>query len=373
MRLYLKEPQSFFDWLDAHGFLYAILRGYHNMGDYPVRGSKGDIDLLVEDTAVAPILRYCKGTTKWSGVKADIYSISAGSGADFLGSSDFPEALGRSALQNRVRWQNRFYIPCDRDLYYTLLFHLAYQNAEGCKADALDPLAFRTYKRYEFVKALALRLGQPYDLSLLDMHRLLTAQGYGIDLPRLARYLQNQFKRRFKSRFYALLVAMSNPGELNLFVLRAKAVRRGFRQPLLDEIAKHYTLLAVRDIPWLTRLTRAKYMRGNKWRWGGRPVVAVAVFDPDPLWRTAAEYDTEHPLVFNRRQFFKRELRDRIIREGRLYRKDNALHSTDNEAEAIGHLDLFFPPEEERALYARVEELRGELLLKAAGGFNPNR
>ena len=141
---------------------------------------------------------------------------------------------------------------------------------------------------------------------------------------------------------------------------------------MLDEIAKHYTVLAVKDISWQTRLTKAKYMRGNKWRWGGWPVVAVVVFDPAPKWRRPAERDREHPLVFNSTQFFKRELRNRIIREGRLYHKDNALHSTDNEAEAIGHLDLFFSTEEEQGLYAQTEKIRLALQKAGTAGFNPS-
>ena len=102
-------------------------------------------------------------------------------------------------------------------------------------------------------------------------------------------------------------------------------------------------------------------------------MVAVVVFDPAPLWRAAEDRDQEHPLVFSSRQFFKRDLRDRIVREGRLYHKDNALHSTDNEAEAVGHLDLFFTPEQERALYARAEALRAGLRAAGAPHYEPGR
>ncbi len=90
-------------------------------------------------------------------------------------------------------------------------------------------------------------------------------------------------------------------------------------------------------------------------------MVAVVVFDPEPRWRSVEERSKAHPLVLNSRQFFKPELRERIVREGRLYHKDNALHSTDNEAEAVGHLDLFFTPQEERAIYAHATELRASL------------
>ncbi len=361
MRVYLRDPAQFFSWLEENGFAYAVLRGYRNMGECPARGGKEDMDVLLEDRAVEAVSRAFRGVPKRLGIKCDLYSVTAGHGADFVGGAYFPAALAGAILQRRVRWEDAFFVPCDRDLYVSLLYHLAYQKAEACRADATDPLAFRAYKRYGFVKELAQRLGRPYELSLFDMHRLLAEEGFAIDPDTAARYLQNQFKHLFKSRFFALLLAARQPGELNLFVLRAKAVRRGFRQAMLDELARHYTLLAVKEIPWLTRLTRAKYMRGNKWRWGGWPVVAVAVFDPEPRWRSAEERDKEHPLVFNSRQFFKRELRDRIVREGRLYHKDNALHSTDNEAEAVGHLDLFFTPQEERAIYARAADLRTAL------------
>ena len=361
MRIYLRDPAQFFSWLEENGFAYAVLRGYLNMGECPAHGSKDDMDILLEDRAVEAVARSFRGVPKWQGIKCDLYSVTAGHGADFVGGAYFPAALANAILQRRVRWQDAFYVPCDDDLYVSLLYHLAYQKAEACRADATDPLAFRAYKRYGFVKELAQRLGRPYDLSLFDMHRLLAEQGFAIDAETAARYLQNQFKHLFKSRFFALLTAAQHPGELNLFVLRAKAVRKGFRQMMLDELAQHYTLLAVKDIPWLTRLTRAKYMRGNKWRRGGWPVVAVVVFDPEPCWRSVEERSKAHPLVLNSRQFFKPELRERIVREGRLYHKDNALHSTDNEAEAVGHLDLFFTPQEERAIYAHATELRASL------------
>lgn len=361
MRVYLKDPQAFFDWLDAKGFRYAVLRGYHNMGERPARGSKDDMDILLEDRAIEAVSQSFRGVIKWLGVKCDIYSVTAGHGADFVGGAYFPPALAHSILENRVRWQSAFYVPCDHDLYDSMLFHLVYHKAEACKANADDPAAFTAYKRYEFMNELARRTGQPHDLSLFGMHRLLEEKGYAIDPPRVIRYLQNQYKHRFKSWFYALLFARQNVGELNLFVLRAKAVRRGFRQDMLNYLEKHYTVLAVKDIPWKTRLTKAKHMRGNKWRWGGRPVTAVVVFDPAPIWRTDAERATEHPMVFNSRQFVKRALRDRIVREGRFYYKDNALHSTDNEAEAVGHLDLFFSPEEEQAIYAKAAELRAAI------------
>ncbi len=76
------------------------------------------------------------GVPKWQGIKCDLYSVTAGHGADFVGGAYFPAALANAILQRRVRGQDAFYVPCDDDLYVSLLYHLAYQKAEACRADA---------------------------------------------------------------------------------------------------------------------------------------------------------------------------------------------------------------------------------------------
>ncbi len=247
MRIYLRDPAQFFSWLEENGFAYAVLRGYLNMGECPARGSKDDMDILLEDRAVEAVARSFRGVPKWQGIKCDLYSVTAGHGADFVGGAYFPAALANAILQRRVRGQDAFYVPCDDDLYVSLLYHLAYQKAEACRADATDPLAFRAYKRYGFVKELAQRLGRPYDLSP-TCTACWQSRASRLMLRQRRVICQNQFKHLFKSRFFALLTAAQHPGELNLFVLRAKAVRKGFRQMMLDELAQHYTLLAVKDI-----------------------------------------------------------------------------------------------------------------------------
>jgi hypothetical protein len=54
----------------------------------------------------------------------------------------------------------------------------------------------------------------------------------------------------------------------------------------------------------------------------------------------------------------KRDLRDWFAKATGLHTKHNPLHSTDNEAEAIGHLALFFTPEQRADLYERIQALR---------------
>jgi len=348
MRLYLPDLDQFFRWLEARDLAYVVLRGHRNLGADPVRGSKADVDILVEDRAVGPDMA-ALGGPKRRGFKCDIYSETGRLGADYLGCAYLPPVLARSTLKNRIKWNGEFFIPAPNELFYSLLFHVCYQKGEVALRPG-EPEGLAKTKYFPVLRGLADNLSIQLPLSLQAMHGLLDSEGYGLDYRWLAKYSQNDFLQGRKSFFYAWL-ADQYPGELNLYVLRATAVRRGFAPMLMETLKQHYQVLVVKDIPWLTRLRKARYMRGNKWRWGGWPVVAVAVFDPAPKVRTEAERKEKHPFVFNSRQFFKEELRERIVKQGRLHRKANALHSTDNEAEAIGRLNLFFTPEEEEEIY----------------------
>ncbi|MBI3419369.1 MAG: hypothetical protein HY053_04465, partial [Proteobacteria bacterium] len=78
------------------------------------------------------------------------------------------------------------------------------------------------------------------------------------------------------------------------------------------------------------------------------------------------ETDKEiHPFVFNARQFFKPKLREWFTAATGTKASANPLHSTDNEAEAIGHLPLFFTEEEQQEIFRRIEELRAPLAAPA--------
>ena len=94
-------------------------------------------------------------------------------------------------------------------------------------------------------------------------------------------------------------------------------------------------------------------MRGGKWKRGGKPQLAVVVFDPNPVVATESERQV-HPFVFNARQFIKREWREWFTAETGARPQDNPIHSTDNEAEAVGHLPLFFDATEQQHILGQL-------------------
>ena len=99
-------------------------------------------------------------------------------------------------------------------------------------------------------------------------------------------------------------------------------------------------------------------MRGGKWRRGGYPCIAVVVFDPAPVLATEKDKKV-HPFVLNTRQFVKPKWREWFTKTTGSKPSANPVHSTDNEAEAIGHLPLFFSPSEQEEIFQKLRILRG--------------
>lgn len=360
MRLYIQDLDVFFRWMDEQSLSYVVLRQFEDYLDgYPRVGEKRDVDLLVEDRAVALIRDRYQEVSKRQGVKCDVYSASSGQGADYLGHAYYPAPLAQNILARRQRWHDRFYVPGPEDLFDSLLYHVAYHKAEvsGYKYETGTQPGHSKY--HAPLQQLATTLGVEGEFSLHGFHRRLVARGYGITYDRLIHYVQNDFRHHRKSFTYASLVH-EFPGELNLFVIRKVAVRAQLHGHLIEALAKRYHIVVQKDIPWKTRLLNSRHMRGGKWKRGGKPYIALVVFDPRPTPTSEADRKV-HPFVFNSNQFIKRDLRDWFIATAKAKHNDNALHSTDNEAEAIGHFPLFFTAAEQADIFAAVAKLRAKL------------
>lgn len=360
MRIFIPDMDQFFAWMDDNGFSYLVLRGYEGyLQGYPVVGGKQDVDLLVEDRSVEPIRQKYSSVKKSRGVKCDVYSVSTGLGADFLGHAYYPASLAEKLLRDRQLFHDKFYVPGDEDYFYSLLYHIAYHKAEtsGLHYEFRESATGNKY--FKILNDLAAKLSIELEFSLKAFHELLTARGYALAYDVLCSYLYNDFSRHRKSFLYAVL-ADRYPGELNLFVIRRVAVKAGLHGHLIDELAKRYTIITQKNIPWQFRLFKSGSMRGGKWKRGGKPYIAVVVFDPTPV-PSDEENRRIHPFVFNSNQFIKRDLREWFVAKASVRDKDNALHSTDNEAEAIGHLPLFFSPEERQSIFTELARLRSGL------------
>jgi len=360
MRAYIPDLTECLKWLDLAGHKYVVLREPEIYRDnFPAPGSKQDVDLLVDDGAMQAIEeKYGKGY-KWKGVKCDIYSRSGlGKGA-YNGHPYFPLTLSDRILENRIQFENLFYVPAPADHFVSLLYHIAYQKAEGSKVGFDDPALIKSTKYFGALKALSEKLKVTIPLTLCDMHFYLKKIDFEIPLNWLRSDIMKAFESHRKSFFQAWLMDQL-PGEFNFFVIRKTARKHGREDELVSTFSKHYELMKVVKLSFLDQRIKARKMRGNKWRNGGPPVLAVLLFDPEPGVTTADERKI-HPFVFNNRQFFKRGYREHFLISTSARRKENPLHSTDNEAEAIGHLPLFFDADEIEKIFTDIDQRRKNL------------
>jgi hypothetical protein len=357
MRIFIPDMDEFHAWMDQSGRRYVVLRnGDAFLAGWPPRGGKDDVDMLVEDGVLPAVGARYGRFSKHQGVKCDLYDVGGSPAGAYQGLPYYPEALADMLLDSRQRFHGRFYTAGARAWLLGLIFHIAYHKAERSKIDRLDPAASEGSKYVGELRRLMAESGEAFDLTLTAFHQRLKRDGLDVPYRQLAAILVNDFSRHVKSRFLAE-VANEPAGEMNLFVIRRIAHGRGQAQALVDRLAAEYEIVARADIPWLTRLRTNKRIRGGKWRRGGPPVLALVVFDPAPQPAEGDEAKA-HPFVFNGRQFIKRGLRDWFSGVTGLNPWHNPLHSTDNEAEALGHLPLYFSPAECEAIYQRLEARR---------------
>ena len=350
------DPKKLIDWLHHRDVPYAVLRDITDVsealrGHAPLR----DIDLLIDDRWI-PEVRSAMGRDRRL-TKIDLYGVRGEHGSDYHGFAHLPQTLGERILARRTSVEQGFYSPSPEDELDALLYHLTYHKNTQSGLDAFDARLTTPSVSLRRIDQLCDQIKQPtLTHTHHALHEYLAAKSLGVSEQRLVRYLQHDFRYQRKSYFHAWL-QNQHPGELNLFVIRAVAVRRGFADALQQKLNETYQVMVTKPIDWWTRWRTRAHMRGGKWRRGGPPHVAVVVFDKHPTPTTDIERKT-HPFVFNATQFAKVEWRRWFVQASGARDKDNPIHSTDNEAEAIGHLPLFFDRDEQAEIFAELGDLR---------------
>jgi len=360
LRVYIPDMTEFFAWMAQSGHGYVVLRGFSGFAaGYPAHGAKEDIDLLVADAALAPIHARYRSHGKRQGVKCDVYSVSGQGHGGYLGLPYYPPAFAQNIIDTRRDFQGLFFVPDARHHLLSLLYHITYQKMEASKIDMRDAALSAGSKYPKEIDALCAETGDSLEHTLFAYHGFLKAAGLAASYDVLCAYVQNQFAHDIKSMFMAELF-LENKGELNMFVIRGVAVETETHGALIDMLRQHYKTVLVKDIPFMTRAMESGKMRGGKWRRGGRPHIVVLVFDPQPQMTTAEDRKV-HPFVFNSRQFAKRGFREWFTQTTGRKPSANPLHSTDNEAEAVGHFPLFFSAHEQADIFMRLKEMRAKL------------
>jgi len=346
-------PDELFNWLERNAVRHVVLRDGHRLGEHT---GLQDIDLLVEDEAIARLKNQFLG--RRSGLKVDCYGVKGLHGSDYHGFPHLPQRMGEKILRDRRR-VNDVWLPTPIDELNALLYHVVYHKNLQSGFDAFDPHLTVPGSYNERINELQRECGISLCPTHESFHHYLSNAGLAVSEARLLAYLEHDFRHGRKSLFHATL-QNAHPGELNLFVIRNIAQKHGKAQELLEFLADKYLIITVKPINWWTRITKSTHMRGGKWRRGGRPRLAVVVFDPEPCASTR-EQRAIHPFVFNQNQFIKVQWREWFSRNTRARSKDNPIHSTDNEAEALSHLWLFFTVPERAVIVNQLQSCRSRV------------
>jgi len=353
----IASPRALFDWLNERDAPYAVLRA----ADPPAVGSEpgaagDDIDLLLGDEFVGAVAEKFHVGRFHSGVKCDLYGVLGHAGSAYLGYPHLPPILAERILAHRRLRRGGYFAPSPREELLALLYHIVYHKNLQSGIHWRDPAASSASPYRPMLEALLSELGESMPFTHERFHAYLVEHGFGIEHGPLIAYTQHDFRHGRKAFFHARLHD-AFPGEMNLYVIRRIAVAMGREADLIRSLEAQFRIVQTKEVALRTRLRARSRMRGGKWRRGGLPCIAVVVFDETPVPATEAE-KAVHPFVFNRNQFIKQDLREWFIATTGARARDNPIHSTDNEAEAIGHLPLFFSEREQAEILERVRSLR---------------
>jgi len=357
LRLFIPDIVSFFQWMDENNYKYAVLRRFLDFkATWPTIPETAEFDVLVEDSALPVLKKRYESFTKKQGVEFDFYTPAGTDIGGEMGIQYFPAPLSKKILEHRRKWNDLFYIPDAQSHLLSLLYHVCYRKMESSGIHLDDPAHSEDSRYLAEIEWLKAQLGISLENTLLAYHGYLRSLEYHASYEVLCTYVQHQFAHDIKSMFMAQLFREFS-GEMNMFVIRGVAVKTGTHAALINMLRAHYKTILVKDIPFFTRITESGKMRGGKWRRGGRPHIVVLVFDPHPQ-ETSEEDRSVHGYVFNSRQFVKRGFREWFTKTTGRKASANPLHSTDNEAEAVGHFPMFFSPHEQEDIFLRLKELR---------------
>ena len=352
MAVRISRLKEMYEWLHRRDVPHVILR---DDADAQTPAAC-DVDLLVSDRELPNLRAYLSRiSTPRQGTKVDLYGVRGRHETLYHGHPHLPVALGERTLARRAR--EGLALPDPEDHLLAFLYHTIYHKCVQSGLDWRDPSRSRATPVQTMLADAARDAGTELPLTLRDGHNHLVRAGFGVTYERLASYVAYDIRHRRKSYFHARLIGALD-GEMNLFVIREIAVRHQMAERLVQMLRHRFEIVAVKPVSLATRMLGLHHMRGGKWRRGGRPHAAIVVFDCHPESPTAAER-LIHPFVFNANQFVKQEWRSWFSRVAPARPQDNPIHSTDNEAEAIGHLPVFFSAAEVREIFDKVAVLRG--------------
>jgi hypothetical protein len=347
---------------DQQQVRYVVLRWFEKL---PEIEPSEDVDMLIEDGSLAKALEIMRSM---SGVQqADVFSESGLARSDYNGVPYYPPDVARRILDGAVRHKNLCLVPSPRDYFHSLAYHAVYHKGTGSglstKIPGLTPTFDEGHDYAGILQQMADELGIDLEISLEGLHAYFQQAGWAPAPDLLARMVTACPKNQWLQHLSKCLNPEIVDQGLAVFVLRQEAVRRGFKNKMIEMIEQSgFELLAVKVLTPAEVQYAAARTRGGDWTSGdytipaGPPAVIVVAYDPEPLAPNRKQR-RRFPQRTNARIFVKETIRDAIIAELPPDQPCNALHSSDHAGEAW-HLIEAFAPEMIETIRSKLNSIR---------------
>jgi hypothetical protein len=342
--------------LENAGLDYLALRWFEGL---PELKAGEDLDMLVSDQDLAKaqaLLAEEPGT-----IPVDLYSESGLVGADYQDMAYYPPALARAMLDQAITHPSGCRIPSPRDHLHSLAYHAVYHKGprSGLPSVVLGGGSQTPEHDYAAVlQDLASKLGVALPNTMEGLDEYLAGEGWRPPRDTLRRLTGSN--PWIQKRFFSQEAAPPDPPEPAVFFVREKAWSALSTEEILA-VLRHlgFEVLAVRKLDPAARGRCAAQTRGGNWSQGpfptsgGGPDTAIVAvhYAPQPV---KPSLRARYPHLTNADTLeAKLRVRDLVIARVEASREFNAMHSSDNEGEALDYLDLALPDE--------ADELRADI------------
>jgi hypothetical protein len=328
---------------------YVVLRWFESL---PEVAPDEDVDLLVDDESLPRVLEIFDSQPGI--VPCDLYSASGLARSAYCGTPYYPPHLAERILHGAERRRGQFCVPNGWDYFHSLAYHAVYHKGTRSNLPrGATGLTQKPKSQHDFVSVLtsmALELGIDAEISLEGLHVYLQSCGWGPPAEALCRLAA----ACPGSAWLQLIAARVDPAlrdeGFTVFVVRREALRRGFYRQIVAMIAQAgFEVLASHVLAEAEVEHAAARSRGGNWTEegpfdlpSGPPAAVVVAYDPAPLPMTRRQ---RRKFIHrtNGRIFCKEAIRDAVIAQLPRGQSFNALHSSDNAADAWHLIDVLAP------------------------------
>lgn len=333
--------------LNEVGIKYVVLRWFDTL---PNVEPGEDIDILIADEAIEHLESFFLKKRVKGAIPCDIYSESGVRGTDFGGLPYYEKRLATEILDNAVLHNKLVKVPSAKHHLLSLAYHVLYHKAQasGLPFDNNEPPMTNNdeHNYADALSKLASGLNISITTTLIGLNEALDSFDWNPSTDTIRKLalkrpvLNELLKKRIEDE--PLLDA-----EVSAFVIRDWAYKRNLLPWILSNI-RHFgfDIKAIRILNPAERERARLHIRSGNWNQGPYPVsggdpaaiIAICDYAPEPVRQDTLE---KQPYVKNERLVdLKRILRDGINSYLPKGLRVNALHSADDQAEALHYLSI---------------------------------